>query len=233
MSVEEGLPTYKDIPENSGAPPPNYPSDLAAEEAQPVMSGAEPPPSYDSLFGKIKEARTEHGNSLGFFKALAAILGAAIGGIVCVACVCALMALPIAQLVIGLQNQDDCTINKNIPLFLIVSGGCGCAAAILQVLDQMCCSDSSGSDGERKSKCPLLRLILHLLNLFCFVWFICGNVWVYKVHKTVNFDDADSEEYCGKLVYLFSFWSITAVYILMGATCVIGCGCVCLMACLG
>lgn len=38
MSVEEGLPTYKEIPENSGAPPPNYPSDLAAEEARPVSS---------------------------------------------------------------------------------------------------------------------------------------------------------------------------------------------------
>ena len=36
MSVEEGLPTYKEVPDNSGAPPPNYPSDLAAEEARPV-----------------------------------------------------------------------------------------------------------------------------------------------------------------------------------------------------
>ena len=45
-----------------------------------VMTGAEPPPSYDSLFGKIKDARNEHGNSFGFLKALAAILGAAIGG---------------------------------------------------------------------------------------------------------------------------------------------------------
>ena len=70
-------------------------------------------------------------------------------GIVCVACVCALMAFPIAQLVIGLQNQDDCTINKNIPLFLIVSGACGCAAAVLQVFDQMCCSDTD-SNGESK-----------------------------------------------------------------------------------
>ena len=36
MPVEEGLPTYKEVPDNSGAPPPNYPSDLAAEEARPV-----------------------------------------------------------------------------------------------------------------------------------------------------------------------------------------------------
>ncbi|XP_063694821.1 transmembrane protein 272 isoform X1 [Bolinopsis microptera] len=230
--AEEEPPLYKDVPENSGAPPPTYQSDVAAEEARPVMSGTEPPPSYDSLFGKIKEARTEHGNSFGFFKALLAILGAAIGGIVCVACVAALMAFPIAQLVIGLQNQDQCTINNKIPLFLIVSGACGCAAAVLQIMDQMCCSDTDSS-GERRSKCPCLGFILHLLNLFCFAWFICGNVWVYKIHKTVDYDDPASEEYCGKLVYLFAFWSITAVYVALGATCVIGCGCVCLMACLG
>jgi len=231
MSVEEGLPTYKEIPDNSGAPPPNYPSDLAAEEARPVVAGSEPPPSYDSLFGKIKEARTEHGNSFGFVKALLAILGAAIGGIVCVAFVAALMAFPIAQLVIGLQNKDDCKINDKIPLWLIVSGACGCAAAVLQIFDQLCCSDTS--EGERKSKCPCVGFILHLLNMFCFAWFICGNVWVYKIHKTVDMDDDTSEDYCSKLVYLFSFWSITAVYIIMGATCVIGCGCVCIMACLG
>ena len=38
MSTEEGPPSYKDVPENSGVPPPGYPSDMAAEEARPVSN---------------------------------------------------------------------------------------------------------------------------------------------------------------------------------------------------
>ena len=38
MASEEEPPSYKDVPENSGAPPPIYPTDLAAEEARPVSS---------------------------------------------------------------------------------------------------------------------------------------------------------------------------------------------------
>ena len=42
--------------------------------------GSTAPPTYDSIFGRIKGAKEEHGNSFGFVKALFTIVGAAIGG---------------------------------------------------------------------------------------------------------------------------------------------------------
>jgi len=36
--AEEEPPLYKDVPDNSGAPPPTYQSDVAAEEARPVSN---------------------------------------------------------------------------------------------------------------------------------------------------------------------------------------------------
>ena len=38
------------------------------------------PPTYDSLYGRIKEAKQEHGTGFQFFKAVAIILSAVIGG---------------------------------------------------------------------------------------------------------------------------------------------------------
>ena len=45
---------------------------------QTVEGGA--PPTYDSLYGRIKEAKQEHGTGFQFFKAVAIILSAVIGG---------------------------------------------------------------------------------------------------------------------------------------------------------
>ena len=76
------------------------------------------------------------------------------------------MAFPIAQLVIGLKKEGDCTINDKIPLFLIVSGGCGIAAALLQIMDQLCCNDGTDGNGESKSpfKLPSLSVFSLLLD---------------------------------------------------------------------
>lgn len=225
VEAGEPLPSYNDTRSQSPNAPPMYiPPD---GEETPVV-GSTAPPTYDSIFGRIKGAKEEHGNSFGFVKALFTIVGAAIGGVVCVALAGVLLAFPVAQLVIGIQNQDECTINDKIPLYLIVAGGAGVAAIALQMLDCLCCNSSG--EGESGGN-PCLKFIVQILNLFCTAWFICGNVWVYKAHKTVIFDDAESEFYCSKLVYLFSFWSITSVYICIGASCVLGCGCVCIMAC--
>eukprot|EP00116_Pleurobrachia_bachei_P010041 sb/3470303/ len=174
------------------------------------------PPTYDSLYGRIKEAKREHGTGLQFFKSVATILSAAIGGIACIAVAVVLLAIPVVQLYYGVNKKDDCTINSKIPLYLIVSGASGVAAIVMQVLSCMC------SDDNGESKCALLTHIQSLLNLFNFAWFICGNVWVYKVHGEVVYDDTASEFFCDKTAYLLAFWCITSAYIMLGAMCLLG-----------
>lgn len=220
---EEPLPSYKDIDEPS---PPSYPSDIAAEEARPIVASREDPPTYESVFGQIKTARTEHGNSFGFLKASSKIVAAAIGGIICVIMIAALLGLPIAQLIIGVQRKDLCPLNDKIPLFLTVSGAFGIVVGLMTILDQICCKKEDDEDGN-----PCVKFLVNMMNLFLFAWFICGNVWVYTAMKTVDYEHPLSNMYCDKVTYLFAFWSVTVVYVILGAACLLSCCACCLLMC--
>lgn len=63
-----------------------------------------------------------------------------------------------------------------------------------------------------------------ILDCFLFVWFICGNVWIYKNYY-FSYDVGDFE-YCNKILYLFVFWIIIFTYILVGVLC-------CCVCCVG
>lgn len=44
---------------------------------------------------------------------------------------CILLVIPILQVAIGGAYRNQCSINSNIPVYLIVSGSCGIAAILL------------------------------------------------------------------------------------------------------
>ena len=81
--------------------------------------------------------------------------------------------------------------------------------------------DDNQEDGEEKRKRPFEGI----LDFFLFVWFICGNVWIYHNYKP-DFEDVDSADYCNKTLYLFAFWITTSTYILIGVMC-------CCVCCVG
>lgn len=45
----------------------------------------------------------------------------------CLISLCIALVVPIIEVAIGRAYQDQCTINPNIPVYLIVSGACGMA----------------------------------------------------------------------------------------------------------
>lgn len=72
-----------------------------------------------------------------------------------------------------------------------------------------------------------IKFIDGVLNLFLFIWFIVGNIWVYSKYR-LNLISllGDLLNYCNLIFYLFVFWVIIVSYILMGLICF----CIC---CLG
>lgn len=126
---------------------------------------------------------------------------------------------------LGVEYRKQCKIQSNIPIYLIVFGAFGIFRNILCVIDKgkERLSNNETSEGDSDSK---KKGCSSIADLFLFIWFICGNIWVYGISPP-DFHNADSPDYCNKTVYLFAFWLNTSIYILFGAFCT----CCCLLGC--
>lgn len=64
-----------------------------------------------------------------------------------------------------------------------------------------------------------------LISIFLFV----GNVWIYRTkHKFSTNPEADN--FCDPVLYWFAFWVTTAMYMLMGCCCAVGCFVICILS---
>lgn len=117
----------------------------------------------------------------------------------------------------GAKYKNDCPVEKNIPIYLIVGGSFG----IFRNLISLCRrgkSDNSSSSEEGRSKPNFLESII---DCFLLAWFIAGNVWIYSNYKPSYVEGAAN--YCHKTLYLFAFWLTNTTYILIGVTCLCLC----------
>ncbi|XP_067944582.1 transmembrane protein 272-like [Watersipora subatra] len=148
------------------------------------------------------------------------------------------LALPIAEIVIGAKYLHDCPAEKYLPIYLIVlgvfsmvSGGSGGPKAV-----------KSARDGEDDGASKTCGFICNsILLLFLFAWFICGNVWVFRMNECEGKPQADcftkdmafknSTSYCEALVYDFVFYSTIVNWALVGLTFVIGAISACVICC--
>lgn len=173
------------------------------------------PPSYDSMFGKMKQMKDESSGNADFAKKMVAVV---LCGTVCSALMIALMlALPIAQIVMGALYLDQCDREPYIPIYLVVAGAFGLVKALLQMAQQICkkcCGDDDDEDNQSTGvKC--LRIADGPLSCFLVCWFIAGAVWTYRMHNDYQSHTPGVSDYCQETLYLFSFWSITVTFIMM------------------
>lgn len=197
--------------------PPTYGTERGA--APPTYDEATgPPPSYQSLFGEIKDARHGSSSVLDFLKKLILILAGTIG---CTIAIGLVMAIPIAMIVIGAEYKNDCPIERKIPIYLIVAGSVGVFRNLISLCQRAKKSDNDEGEEEKKQ-----NPVTSILDCFLFAWFICGNVWIYSNYKDVIHDNMDSQYYCDETLYAFAFWITTATYILIGVMC-------CCVCCVG
>lgn len=186
----------------------------AENDTTPLVRSTGPPPSYESLYGRVKAARSESSGFFSFLKAATLIVISTVGFTLLIGL---FMAVPIAMIAIGAYYLNDCPAERYIPIYLIVGG---CFAYFRMVLSiglkvkQRCCGRESDEDREEEvNQCHTL------LDCFQLAWFIAGNVWVYRTYDHFNSTDSSASNFCDPTLYYFAFWLTTSVYILL----VVGC----------
>ncbi|XP_053981840.1 uncharacterized protein LOC128878051 isoform X1 [Hylaeus volcanicus] len=181
---------------NNRGVPPSY------EEA---IDPNAPPPSYDTLFGRMREARRV---SKGVFDFLKNIIILLLGTIGCTIIIGVTLVIPVCMIVIGGVYLNDCPQGEYIPIYLLVGGAFGVFKQLLHLLA------TGGRHHEEDEERIQQSHTQMLINCFMTVWFIIGSMWVYKEYEP-NYDPAQGK-YCNKTLYLFAFWQITSSYIFLG-----------------
>lgn len=109
-------PHYYDIPGivpayqgRTSGPPPSYDD---------VVNPNAPPPSYQSLFGQVREARKTSNGLVDLFRQLFLIL---IGTLGCTMIIGFLLLIPITMILVGITYVNECRA-ENIPSFLVIGG---------------------------------------------------------------------------------------------------------------
>ncbi|XP_067663619.1 transmembrane protein 272-like [Haliotis asinina] len=201
-------------------PPPVYPGmDPAPGNAAPppysqaIHDPTEPPPTYESLYGRVKAAKTQSTGVPDFLKRFILLLAGTIG---CTILIGLFMAIPVAMIVMGSIHLDNCPAERYIPIYLIVAGSVWSLQSIISLGKRCCSQKSEETEGEEEKK--KTNPFEAILNTFMFSWFIAGNVWVYRTYGHFDSDPA-SGNYCDHTLYWFAFWLITATYIMFGSLC--------------
>ncbi|XP_072343895.1 transmembrane protein 272-like [Scyliorhinus torazame] len=129
---------------------------------------------------------------------------------------------PSSPLVSGTIYLDSCTKQYLIPIYLIVSGS---FTLFFMMISVVSCTPNDESNILAIHK--IGRVWKSVISLFSFIWFITGNVWIYRIYEPDYVDEA-SPNYCDKTLYLFPSWATTVTYILLGTALFLGfCGLLC------
>lgn len=133
------------------------------------------------------------------------------------------LALPAIKLVLGVLYRDECPLNKNIPLYMMVAGSAGIAVVLFLLLSSSCtyCRASIKArkitHGLMISTIGFARAMQILLAIFLFVWFFFGNVWVFGVRsllQTQRNSDGNNGNYCHPVLYWPAFYILIFTYVI-------------------
>ncbi|XP_056384482.1 transmembrane protein 272-like [Hyla sarda] len=149
-----------------------------------VVANAEGNPEYKLL---IQEVQNLHNRVIYYLQISAVIVWIILG---------------IAMIVVGGLYKDDCLIQPNIPIFLLVTG---VAHFVI-------------------SSILLLRILRNLFSvfldtvilIFMFSWFITGSFWIFYM-----FDQKEGK--CATHLYLFAYGTMTFEWIILWLACMCYC----------
>ena len=79
---------------------------------------------------------------------------------------------------IGSYHLHDCKVEKMIPIYLIVLGVVGLVKNLLNLGKKMKAHLTADDDATRESTRE--SSLDNLITLFIVIWFIAGNVWIYR-----------------------------------------------------
>ncbi|XP_070849897.1 transmembrane protein 272-like [Chaetodon trifascialis] len=127
-----------------------------------------------------------------------------------VLCVVFLCVIPIAEIAIVSVYLHDCPRERFIPICLIVVAVFSVVRTLLSCLP--CTYEAEDAPFSQHSQALMFWNLM--ISFFLFCWFIVGNVWTYSSYQpNYNKTTTDVHPYCNRTLYLFSFWTMTMVYI--------------------
>ncbi|XP_056877354.1 transmembrane protein 272-like isoform X2 [Takifugu flavidus] len=112
--------------------------------------------------------------------------------------------------IVGAKHLDQCPIQPNIPMYLIVMGVIILLALLLTYTRTMF---------ENPLVFAVATGCMVFLHFHNFCWLIAGSVWIYSLYPP-NYNPENL--YCHKTTYQFAFGMTTAVWATMGFMIIIG-----------
>ncbi|CAF3425832.1 unnamed protein product [Rotaria sp. Silwood1] len=116
------------------------------------------------------------------------------------------LIIPILEVAIGASYRDQCPMNPNIPIYLIVTGACGMASIVLVLVINggfIWCIKRNSIAVTFAMLCLtiIIGLFILLMSLFLFAWFI-----VVSVLESLERDECKSliEKYGGRVTLAIS-----------------------------
>lgn len=219
----------------SGAPYPAASNPHAAPHAVIVDTShaqqhpAEPPPSYDSIFGRMRTVRDEtRGSPLKFCSRMCDLFFGTIGGLIWLGFV---LAIPILFIVIGVAYWGSCNFQPWIPRWLVILGIAASLETVLTFFIRIRRLYAGGRffgklTTEEKKVAGFLEFPMSCVIV---VWFCIGCYWVFSIYDDVlyNQDDYYLSHYCDATLYRFSFWISVIGCICFGFVFLVLCCCGC------
>lgn len=167
---------------------------------------------------KMIEARTE---SKGGFNFITAILAIIVGSVVGLIGLALANIISIAQIVIGSIYIHDCTLCPGIPIILIINGCIGVLESFSESVNKKIEENSESHSSQIQTT---FRIEVNVLRLLAIGSFIAWCVLVFGSEKP-EYYDSNSEKFCHKTLYLFSFWLLNIYIILIALS--LFCFCCC------
>ncbi|KAG8199876.1 hypothetical protein JTE90_015867 [Oedothorax gibbosus] len=177
------------------------------------------PPIYLFPITRMRLAWTGSSSICDFVLKATLIIFSTLGWMFCVG---GLPFVSLAMLIIGIIYIDDCTVQPNIPVYLVVSGVFGTVQHAMSLWTKYIPKDSQGRLKVFRSYC---RVIDGVISIFLTIWFVLGCIWVYGV-KEVEFKETYKLEYCNKTLYYFAFWVMNISFIVLSLLIVLSLCCI-------
>uniref|UniRef100_K1P3J2 Uncharacterized protein n=1 Tax=Magallana gigas TaxID=29159 RepID=K1P3J2_MAGGI len=128
---------------------PGTPEDPPHVQTANDVAKNDPPPSYESLFGKIKRAKAESSGRVDFAKRSCSICTESV---VFAVILCIILIIPVSMIVMGSVFLYDCRANEMVPVYLVVHGVFLIIAIIFGLLQTR--SDKDKKKDSKKEKTP-------------------------------------------------------------------------------
>lgn len=184
------------------------------------------PPSYDSLYREFREVESP----TSFFKFFMVAVNFVIGTAIATCCLAIANIVPIAMVIIGGMNINNCPVEPWIPIWLIVMGCCSIGKSVLNILyrAKRRFIDEDVNDPHANVKPNPFD---GLISMFLLAWFIAGCVWVYRTPTPSSVPGGTL--YCDSTTYQFAYWLLLITFIIVGLIMTCTCCCGCCAVCFG